>query len=492
MRNSHGCLLLLISISVLVRQELNGQAIETKQTLVSQLLKYRPLADVDDLSLTSLLDSLQGSQGITPFDGTYLDFSCPQRVVYAIRLKRSGSSSTQLYLFYLPNEENYFFSEMSPAKADGEAADLRIWAEEEQELVITEREAFVLRAPSARTFRLRSFALKRDGVSRRDLSPGEFISCVARTIGVDVNPASFITALSSVTCSTLNTMATIETVLHCFSMVSVGVANVTSTAGCITGLATLVSCGVANCTSTSTAQSIQPACLSAIALNSSVRGSWSSSCDSMHRTGSYARYYRFSLSARTRVQVDVQSNVDTYLYLLRGGDQNGAVVASDDDGGSGTDSRITVELSAGDYTVEATTYRPGQAGTFGISVATQSASTPSSTLSSCIGSISLGATVNGAWSSDCASAHRADRYARFYTFSVASRRRVQIDLVSSVDTYLFLLQGNRADDSIIEADDDGGSGSNSRIIRTLDAGTYTVEATTFSTSRTGSFTLSVR
>jgi len=144
MRNSHGCLLLLISISVLVRQELNGQAIETKQTLVSQLLKYRPLADVDDLSLTSLLDSLQGSQGITPFDGTYLDFSCPQRVVYAIRLKRSGSSSTQLYLFYLPNEENYFFSEMSPAKADGEAADLRIWAEEEQELVITEREAFVL------------------------------------------------------------------------------------------------------------------------------------------------------------------------------------------------------------------------------------------------------------------------------------------------------------------------------------------------------------
>jgi len=67
---------------------------------------------------------------------------------------------------------------------------------------------------------------------------------------------------------------------------------------------------------------------------------------------------------------------------------------------------------------------------------------------------------------------------------------VTIDLTSSKDTYLFLLEGNNENGSIIERNDDGGTGFNSRITRTLAAGTYTIEATTYRTD-TGSFVLRV-
>jgi hypothetical protein len=47
-------------------------------------------------------------------------------------------------------------------------------------------------------------------------------------------------------------------------------------------------------------------------------------------------------------------------------------------------------------------------------------------------------------------------------------------------------------DNVIEYNDDGaGVGYNSKITRTLDPGTYTVEATTYYANTTGTFTLKV-
>ena len=68
---------------------------------------------------------------------------------------------------------------------------------------------------------------------------------------------------------------------------------------------------------------------------------------------------------------------------------------------------------------------------------------------------------------------------------------MQIDLVSATDTYLYLLQGTSTDGEAITDDDDGGSGRNSRIARFLPAGTYTIEATTYDSHATGSFTLTL-
>ena len=66
---------------------------------------------------------------------------------------------------------------------------------------------------------------------------------------------------------------------------------------------------------------------------------------------------------------------------------------------------------------------------------------------------------------------------------------VTIDLTSpAADTFLAL----RTDVELLAVDNDGGTGTNSRIDRTLDAGMYTIEATTHLGEVTGPFTLTLR
>ncbi len=56
-------------------------------------------------------------------------------------------------------------------------------------------------------------------------------------------------------------------------------------------------------------------------------GSWSSAIQSANRPGSYARFYSFTLTQRMRVQIDLESTVDAYLYLLSGPGTGGKVLA---------------------------------------------------------------------------------------------------------------------------------------------------------------------
>jgi len=108
---------------------------------------------------------------------------------------------------------------------------------------------------------------------------------------------------------------------------------------------------------------------------------------------------------------------------------------------------------------------------------------------SCMASIELNQSVNGTWTSVCASANRSGAYAKFYTFTLSSSTEVQIDLSSEDDPYLLLLAGSGSGGQVIESDDDSGPDNNARISRTLGAGSYTIEATTYHASTTGSFTL---
>ena len=230
-----------------------------------------------------------------------------------------------------------------------------------------------------------------------------------------------------------------------------------------------------------------PRCEAAIGLNEDVFGNWESNCASTHRSGRYAKYFTFTLPSSQEVTIDLQSATDTYLLLLDGDGQNGSVIASDDDGGDGYNSRITRTLSVGTYTVEATTYSSGRTGTFNVSVTTED---PLSS-AQCEDSISLNQNVSGSWESGCVATHRSGRYAKYFTFTLPSSQEVTIDLRSTTDTYLFLLDGAGQNGSVITFNDDGGNGLNSRIVRTLPAGTYTVEATTYASGRTGDFSVSV-
>ena len=118
-----------------------------------------------------------------------------------------------------------------------------------------------------------------------------------------------------------------------------------------------------------------------------------------------------------------------------------------------------------------------------------------STTCSCgqgLGVLTGAVTETGSWASDCASSNRSGRYARFYTFTLSEETEVTIGLTSEEDPYLFLLEGAGREGAVEEENDDIEPGNtNSQITATLAAGTYTVEATTYSSGVTGSFTLEV-
>jgi len=263
-------------------------------------------------------------------------------------------------------------------------------------------------------------------------------------------------------------------------------------------------------------------CNSFINCGDTVSGEWTVDCSSDHRSGRYARYYSFSGSAGQPVTIDLMSSVDTYFYLIA---PDGSVEASDDDGGSGYNSRISKNLnSSGTYRIEATTYAAGQTGSFDLSLicepitttttsappttsttttvptstttttvptsttTTSVVTTTTTTVGSCTSSISCGQVVSDDWVVGCASDHRSGRYAKYYTFNGVAGQAVSIDLTSSVDTYLYLIDPNG---TVEASDDDGGTGTNSSISRMLSSsGTYTIEATTYYASQTGNFELS--
>ncbi len=110
-------------------------------------------------------------------------------------------------------------------------------------------------------------------------------------------------------------------------------------------------------------------CVGALSGDGSVSGVWAAGCGSSARAGRLARFFSFSLDSPSRVTIDLKSSADTYLYLRRGvGQRSGAAVASDDDGGGGYNSRISRQLAAGGYTIEATTYHSSTGGSFTLRV----------------------------------------------------------------------------------------------------------------------------
>jgi hypothetical protein len=117
----------------------------------------------------------------------------------------------------------------------------------------------------------------------------------------------------------------------------------------------------------------------------------------------------------------------------------------------------------------------------------------------CLDTVSLGQVTAGELVNDgvCMSANRGSAAARYYTFTLVSPTTVTIDMEGAPssagtlsDPYLYLHSGDRGG-AIVVADDDSGTGYNARIVRSLSAGTYTIEATSYSVQY-GTFRLTVR
>ena len=251
-----------------------------------------------------------------------------------------------------------------------------------------------------------------------------------------------------------------------------------------------------------------------------VSGSWDSDCASESRDGSYAGYYTFTLGESAEVTITLESSVDTYLYLREGAGRDGSVLHENDDIVSGnSNSEIQETLSAGTYTIEATTYDAGATGDFtltvsGLPAAVEPSPTPEPTatpeptvtpeptptppVDSCVETVSADGALSGSWDSDCASESRAGSYASYYAFTLSESAEVTITFESSVDTYLYLREGAGRDGSVLHENDDHDaaeftltSSTDSGISESLDAGDYTIEATTYDADTAGDFSLSV-
>ena len=97
---------------------------------------------------------------------------------------------------------------------------------------------------------------------------------------------------------------------------------------------------------------------------------WSSDgCDSEVAGRGHARYYRFTLTQAADISIVLEStDADTYLYLREGEATSGAFLYENDDDGGTNRSRIDAGLSAGTYTIEATTFGPGETGSFSLTL----------------------------------------------------------------------------------------------------------------------------
>ena len=129
-------------------------------------------------------------------------------------------------------------------------------------------------------------------------------------------------------------------------------------------------------TSVGTPTALAETCIELITSSKTIYGTWEESgCESTERTGSYARFYTFTLDDIQDVAITLESILDTYLYVRGGEGTGGRIVHEDDDDdhsvftlASSTDSGISESLGSGTYTVEATTFHSGQSGTFTLDV----------------------------------------------------------------------------------------------------------------------------
>ena len=115
-----------------------------------------------------------------------------------------------------------------------------------------------------------------------------------------------------------------------------------------------------------------------------------------------------------------------------------------------------------------------------------------------LGAISGTSTLQGAWTDECVSSNRrlGTKYARYFSFQLATAAELTIELVSDEDPYLILMEGAGTSGTVRARNDDSGDDGlghfNSRITYQATAGTYTAEATAYNSNTTGDFTITIK
>ena len=184
--------------------------------------------------------------------------------------------------------------------------------------------------------------------------------------------------------------------------------------------------------------------------------------------------------------LDLTSNeIDTYLQLINADTEE--VIAEDDDGGEGTNSRLSFVPSEGiNYRVRVTSYGNGDVGQYSLSAATLKEPEVVGTISALDGTLTGSLSTNDGRDPNNGFARFVDDY---QLSDVAVGQIVALELASNeIDTYLQLI--NADTEEVIAEDDDGGEGTNSRLIFVPSEGiNYRVRVTSDERGETGNYTL---
>jgi hypothetical protein len=185
--------------------------------------------------------------------------------------------------------------------------------------------------------------------------------------------------------------------------------------------------------------------------------------------------YVLTINSSKRILIHLNktssSSLDPFLFLYDGENN---LIAQNDDGGPGNNSQIQRTLSNGTYLI--------QAAGFGTSTGSYDLTVESLT-NTTAQSISFGQTKNGSISTS----NEQDEF----SFNVTGERIALIWLTrssgSSLDPYLYLYSSSN---TLIESDDDGGTGNNAVVASILSSGSYRIRAAGFGNT-TGSYRLTL-
>lgn len=197
--------------------------------------------------------------------------------------------------------------------------------------------------------------------------------------------------------------------------------------------------------------------------------------------------YRFTGRSGQRIEASMASTVfDAYLELFSIDPSSGALtrLSGNDDGGEGTDSRLTYTLPAdGEYRLEARGYSADSVGAYSLAlneIAPEPAPVP----------LAFGTTVEGAIDDEDPRDSDGRGYDS-YGISGSEGQRVQVIMRSGdFDTYLAISAAEGEFSAVVEDDDGLGQGTDSRLNFTLPAtGDYVVRARPYAPDTKGLYSI---
>ncbi len=200
----------------------------------------------EESNLTNTLLALAIEQGINPSGPVFHDSAGG---VFIVPLDAPPSETGEsLTLLFDRTSKTSFFLLLSPDPFTG--GSVHIWSEGPTEIIIDARGMYYSPMPTRGTFRVTTAALSNVG----ERGVADNLLCLARLLGITINPANLETKVSSLVCTVLRgneiarNLAELALIAgHCFSAVNCLGLCPASNVLCVAGLAKWISCGIAEC-----------------------------------------------------------------------------------------------------------------------------------------------------------------------------------------------------------------------------------------------------